>query len=308
MSTVLLRHMLSSGFCGGYTSSGNADVGSIHHALDTIIASGSLGQYVQDTIRIQACGKHKVPYSEQVYFTSCLENLSDRKDRFSTVKGELKTVEFEGRQITFTLFFEGDAMVEPLYSFYNPQHFIPMYSLCAARLMGFDLGPVPIRAVSILSDYELPVKFEVLKDRIDPLLRGYLSGVKRVGSPCLSCDIGDCSFKDPFEQKALEMFKLKQALQEAEDKIKEHLTWHGPTQCGAHLIYMKENVRRFFKDKRYQEFLSRIMQHDEKGFTQYLTPDAKDVFEAIQAGRLPKELAGFFTESRYHKMETSINM
>lgn len=309
MSTVLLRHILSSGFCGAYTPSRAADAGSIHHALDSAIASGDLDKFVIDTVRIQECGKNKIPYPEHAYFTACLLGISERGERFKNVKAELKTVEFMGRNISFFLLTEDDStIVEPLYEFYHQQNWCPVYSICAARIMGYDLEPIRVRGVSVLSDFEVSGKFPIIREHVDGFIESYLNGTKRPGSPCLSCNTAGCSFQNPFEQQMLGYMKLRQSLQDAEDKIRQHLIWHGPTQCGAHLVYMRETLRRFFKDKRYQEFLGILMHHNPKDYTRFLSPDGKDVAEAVGKGLLPQSLMNFFSVSRSHKIETSVNL
>ncbi len=308
MSTVLLRRILSAGFCGGYTPTREIDIGSIHHALDCIIADGDFEKYSQQTYKVQACGQKKIPYSEHGYFLSALDGIFQRKDRLATVKSTTHEVDYLGSKIVFTLFREGDVFVDPMYEFYYPQHLIPLYTIVAAFLAGVEEKAIKVRSVSMMTDFEEPGEFAILREDIDELLNSHLKGHIRAGSPCTSCSMTGCKFPNPFEQAAVTYFKAKQAFKEAEEVVKKHLIYHGPTKAGAHLVYMKENRRRFFKDKDWTVFLEALMKADPKGYLKYLSPDAKDIAEAVKRGTLPAAMLKFFSTSRYHTIETSVSM
>lgn len=314
MRTVYLRHILEAGFCGrnvdSYPGRGR---GHTHVALDRLILNGKLETYALEDRVVQAGNAYDIPYEEREYFGKCLAALNAKSSAFTGggLVAEEHDSTFDGcpeetviRHITIR---SGDIYVEPFYGFYAPTHFTPFFALCSAFLSG-QSDSVRIKTVSLFGDMANDETYPIRPAILRRLLTEALDHSNtKPGWPCMSCPKKDCNFNEEFHAMVHEWLKAKQRLEESERKLKDHLTMHGPTQSGAHLIHMKAHRRRFFNDAQFGALYAKLVELDPKGYMRFFTPDAAEIFKAIEKGDLPQELKNFFKQSQYYTIEGSLS-
>jgi hypothetical protein len=314
---VYLRKLLEAGFCGTFFSKHEEDKsrGHSHLSLDKIILRGGLTHFTLESAIVQAGNEYCIPYEEKQYFDKCLLGLNEKRAIFESGSLEIAEVDsavpgVEDVKIRHVVIRDKNTgvYVEPFYGFYSKSDFVPYFSLMGAYLSGHS-GQISIRVVSVFGDMDQTETYASRAETLRDLLCGALEGhIKRPGWPCLACKVSGCQFSDPFEEMVHSWLKQKQALEQAEEKIREHLTMQGPTKCGVHTVHLKEHKRRFFNDAKFPEFLNLIMSLHPKDYMKYLTPDGSEIFKGVAKGELPLEAAKLFKQSHYYTVEGNLSL
>jgi hypothetical protein len=313
VSIVLLRRLIETGFCGKSLSqydpsSGLAD---IHHALDSVIVKEDLQKLQDPSFQSYLAGQHKIRFAEMPYFVKCLQNIYEKRGLFQGgyhCAAEGKFPWSSENKIVFSLITKDGVILEPVYLYETPQYYVPIYALFA-RFLSNPESDAKIRSVSLLGDfcktYEYPPGSTELAALV---LKGIDPSALSPGARCLKCPVTGCAFANPFEQAVLEWMQAKQRLEDLEEKVKGHLTYHGPTKVGAHLVYLKKHTRRTFIEKHWPKFFEAIVHHAPKDYTKYLNPSPAEVFKAAEAGTLPLDILDYFRQSQFFEIDTSLTL
>ncbi len=317
MRIVYLRKLLEAGFCGAFFHKHEEEKGRGHShlSLDKIILRGDLASYTTESAIVQAGNEYCIPYEEKQYFDKCLFGLQAKRAIFES--GTLEIAERDStilgvddvviRHVVMRDKASG-AYIEPFYGFYSKSDFVPYFSLMGAYLSGYS-GQITVRSVSVFGDMDQTETYACRAETLRELLGESLDRqIKKPGWPCLACKVSGCQFSEPFEEMVHGWLKQKQALDQAEEKIREHLTMQGPTKCGAHTVHLKEHKRRFFNDAKFPEFLNLVMSLRPKDYMKYLTPDGSEIFKAVEKGELPPEAAKLFKQSHYYTIEGNLSL
>lgn len=325
MSTVFLRELLESGFCGKHREAvGKNGLGTIHAALDSIIATHgvagipTLDALMDESQRVQLGNKYKIPYESKPHFDRCLQGIYDNRKWFTPAGHwglSYETAEAPGPPGVAIRYMKMRHMVdpeiiEPVYSFYFPENYIPLHSLLIAFLEGWKAEQITVKLVSVCAEGEVVVGgYHMLRPQLQDLLEKSLNAHETMMGPaCSNCPITDCLGHDEFEKLTMAWFKAKQTEEELRAKIREHLVWHGPTKVGAHLVFMKEHARRTLPRKHFQMFLDLVKAASPSDYTAYLSSYNTAVFDAVAKGKLPAQVTACFTQSKSHSIETGLSL
>jgi hypothetical protein len=313
----LLRDILESGFCGGYTPKTPRNLAKTRYSLDAIAASGKFDGFDQESVRIQLTNQHFVPYEDQPFFHKNLEGLLNNSGYFNTTDHEF-TVEsrrMDGTEvdIVFVVIWDRNTkgIIEPLYDFVSFQNYLPMHSLVAAYLMGLE--KVSVDVISLMAGPVDTKTWAVDKPAINKLLVEWFhsttdSGYRKSGSACMSCTRSGCTWKSDFDQRVYDWMKAQQLVAGLEAQIKEHVTYNGPTKVGAHMVYMKESRRRTADPTKRGLFLELLKEHRPNDWVAFMNPDIAAVTKLAEGGKVPMEIMDAFKESRFYTLDTKLTL
>lgn len=314
MSTVFLREIVAKGFCGRRVREDDSrGMGYLATVLDKLFLNG-IGTLGTEDGRLQTALKYGIPYKDRVIFDRCCKGIydsfNDRRpdaNQHDVAIGDL-TVRF------VRLTHSSLGLIEPVYDYYSMENFLPVHSLVGEVLFHESAPRIPeatkILSVWVNENREMVQPYAVMAGTLKGMVVGALNPNHVLAGPqCLSCPLEYCKhYGGGFEVAVREWLKAKQAAEEAEAKVRNHLTYEGPTKSGTHLFYMDEHERRFFNDNAMKEFLAKIIQLDPIGYSQYLRPDSTEIFKAIREGRLSEEITRFFKVSRYWTIESRFSL
>lgn len=306
MPNIFLREIIEAGFCGQYAPSAKAPtMGLLHYALDKIIARQiPMGDF------IQLCSQNNVQFEDQPFFVKCLEGIHAKPGYFNKtdIEVEERSVLSGDKDVKYIVFRDKDTdrFIEPVYHFYSPETYVPIYSIMCAYLMGIE-GPIKVDCISMIGDASHCKEYGTNQGQCHDLLTAYQSGCLSPGRQCLSC-MAACNLKDNFESMVYTWMKAKQEVDAAEKVLREHLIYKGPSKCGAHLVYMKESVRRTFTPKLINSWLGELMTAVPALWQDYVKPDTAEIMRAIASGKLDKKFAKDFKESRSFSIDTTFSL
>lgn len=315
MSTVFLREMVAKGFCGHRIATDQRrGMGYISTVLDKIIARGLTDKMKTEEGRLEFALQYAIPYEERLIFDRCAEGLANSCLCATGSAAEQVDITWDEDTIRFVRAHNAGVVTEPVYDYCATNDYVPLHSLAAEALLRNRNGgaPVPLKVWSIWVNggQRVEQEYPVLMDNLLELVRGAMDrGNRRIGPQCLTCPDTSCNYYDgDFDASLKKWLDARQRLAEAEEVIRRHLTYEGPTKSGMHLWYMDEGERRFFADKRWEEFLAKIVAVDPVGYARYLRPDSTEIFKAIKEGKLPEEIASFFKKTKYWTIESKVSM
>lgn len=310
MSTFFLRSLVHQGFCGQYQDvHADRGLGYVQAALDRIIDREMLSELDDESLRTQLALRYEIPYEHRITFDRCLRGLIERRHEFEGDEIKAREVEHHlpGDSVQYVKILRGSALtVEPMYTFYPLDAYLPMHALAIAHLEGRD--SVHVRSVSVVGDTVIEQTYPVHHEKISELIQRALTSQLSPGPQCASCRKTDCPSAADFERLVLEWMKAKQTFEESQERVRQHLIAHGPTKCGAHIIYLTEHLRRFYKDKDVLRIYGRLVEQAPKDYVKYLNPDSAEIARAVGKGELPKDFMDFFTTSRYYTIESNVSL
>jgi hypothetical protein len=305
--TIFLRELLERGFCGHYSPAAKPPTtGHLHWALDKIIQFAAVAGTTKDPIQLS--NQYGVRFGDQQFFMSRIEGIMKKLGYFHTTDVEIlsRTIHISHvDEIEFLQFRDKStgSFIEPVYHFYNPDYHVPMYSLMVAYLMDMN-GPLTVDCVSMIGESVSTKTWDINRTQCKELLDGRLSGKLVPGRQCAECS-SVCLMKTDFESLVYSWKKAQQEAEVAEQKIRDHLTYKGPTKCGAHLVYMKESRRRTLTDKASSELVHKLLSH---GSSKYLKPDAAEIAKDVASGKLDSEYLKPFKESSSFSIDTTFSL
>ena len=300
---TVLRGVIAAGLCARSLKAESGHVlGDLHALLDQKIVDGLAQFEGNDSLIFQASGP--IPNLRlREHFQNTLRSLVEKREIFE--KCEIRMM--HDGAFRYMHLKDDDTWVEPVYSFYEPQTFIPMYSLCAAFLAGFEGKDIKVRVISASGDLDEVKRYHYDMKAMDAVLLAAQSEAINVGPYCYTCPKTECSFTKKFEQEYHDWMKAKQKADEMEGRVREHLTWMGPTQVGAYLAHMKETGRKTTDRKRFAEIQKALIECDPKGYMKYFNISASTIVKDIAAGKLPKTMEQFIKASKSFSIDTIFN-
>lgn len=317
MPNILLRDILESGFCGGYTPKMPRNLAKTRYALDAIAAAGKFDGFDQESVRIQLANQNFVPYEDQPFFHKNLEGLLNNSAYFNATDHEFihDSIRLEGADADIAFYVIRDkstgSFVEPVYDFVTFQNYLPMHSLIAAYLMGLE--KVEVGAISLMAGHVDSKLWAVDRPAISKLLDEWrhstgMPEYRKASGACTTCTLVSCTWKSDFDKKVYDWMKAQQLVAELEAQIKEHVTYNGPTKVGAHMVYMKENKRRTMDPTKRDQFLELLKEHRPNDWAAFMNADIAAVAKLAESGKAPKEIMDAFKESRFYTLDTKLTL
>lgn len=317
MPTVSLRELVAAGGCGPhFTAMGPRNRGWLHAVFDEIAAANlpNLARLADENFRTMLANQNNIPYEDLPYFHRVLMGIAGHDAALATYAANPYPIQnFEGTPIRHVTFFKADHVLELQYDYFTPQHWFPVTSLLRQHLtnpLANGAIMLKVRTLSVLGEMDVLETYPINGEALSVWLKTLTTPDVPVAGPmCLRCPVTACSFQTPFEQAVRDYFKAEQAVKEREARLMQHLTAHGPTPCGLHLVYPKEHKRRFFSsDKDFGAFWDLLQKHSPKDFRKYLSPDLAEVVRGVERGDLPVAMLNFIKERHYYKLETAASL
>jgi hypothetical protein len=308
--------MIEAGFCGGYAAKGGKTRGHLRYILDEIAAGCWFLGCEYEAQRIQLCNQKVVSYEDQPFFHRCLEGLNNNGAYFHKADHEFVHDSVyspqAGAEISFYAIRDKNvgAFIEPVYDYVAMESYVPMHSLIAAYLMGLT-GEIQVDCISVMSGPFSTKRWPIVTSEIESLLAGWrmsATGTRRPSGACASCTQSTCTFQSDFDHLTYDWMKAKANVSDIEAKIRQHITYNGPTKVGAHLVYMKENKRRSLDPEKRDAFLELLKKERPQDWVDFLNPDAAELFKLAAQGKITKELLRAFKESRYYTLDTTLTL
>jgi hypothetical protein len=314
----LLRDILESGFCGSYSIAGGGQTrGRVRFKLDLVAASNMFLGCDQEWQRVQVCNSNVISYEDQPFFHKCLEGLLSNGSYFNPTDHEWVHDSVSvpsGDEVQFIASRDKSTgtFIEPVYDYVSMQDYIPMHSIICAYLMGIA-GPISVDCISVMSGPFSSKVWAIDRAAIEALLASWFtskvkSEARKPSGACASCSQSACVFQSPFEHLTYDWMKAKQTIDAIEAKIREHITYNGPTKVGAHLVYMKESKRRSLNPAQRDQFLELLKKERPNDWLDFMNPDAAEIAKLVAKKKLPQELLAAFKESRYYTLDTTLTL
>lgn len=313
MPNLYLRELLESGFCGGYIPHAPAlRIGRVHVALDNAIHdyNGKLEQLGSESHQTSLCGYHNIPYEHQKYFRECLTGISERFPACS-ISEQTHTMP-NGTIITFMKFLDlaNKVYIEPSYRFVSKEYHVPMYGImCAYFCEATGIG-VSVKTISALADFTCESQYPVIAAQLNDFLHSATTVDMRIPGPqCQSCELSVCTFKVDLMTLVYAWMKQKQKYDDYKNQLHEFLVMNGPTKIGAHLIYLKETIRRSLKKGAGPELKAALI--DRLTVSQVdgcYKPDAQAIFRLIEKHQIPVATENLFEKSSSHSIDSGLSL
>jgi len=289
-------------------------VGFLAGLMDRLFLEGEAKNLRDHLFRRQVALQGLVPYESYGIFDELCANIPEiLLDPGLDIQRH--TVGLNGNSVQFVRMKKGDLVIEPVYDYYPSGDFIPWYSLVSEALLRNaavlkEDGALEVMAVWVKGHQVAQSPYPILSESLLPLVGDALNPEhKRPGPPCVTCPAPCPDELAGFENLVLEWLKAKQDYLEKEALVKRHLTYEGPTKVGAHLYYMDEHERRFFKENSFAGLAAEIEQHGGiGGYHKYLKPDSTKIFKAIGEKKLPESVANFFRRTKYWTIESRLSL
>lgn len=319
---LLLRKIVSDGFCSTRIKSAAPSIGDLHAAMDLMIANSDR-KILCDPQQVTGLkNAYNVRYEDFGMFLKILGGIVERdvfdKSKLGVVEGTYPIAPGSSVLVKFTLFKDGEYWVEPVYHWFNPETYFPFHTMMALALMAVAEGPrIPevfdttakIRVVSTAGDFsvakEYPMDVTALLER---LRSSVLTDWIRQGPQCLTCPEKSCAFNITFDQQVYGWLKAKQLVAQLEKQLEDHLVLHGPSKAGQHLVYLQQSTRRNFKEKMLFEFLAELRATAPAVADKYVNPNTKKVLDAVAKGHLPETFRKYFYETNSHSIESEVTL
>lgn len=309
MPNVHLRELLEAGFCGGYLAQDQQlRIGTVHTALDTCIREhmDELELLGSENRQTSLANKFVIPYAHQKYFKDCLTGISER---FPACVAE-ELVSESG--VAFTVFHDKDTLtyIEPAYGFVSKEYHVPMYAIICAYFTQKAGTSVNIRTISAMSDFSAVEKYPILQQPIKDLLDSATKVDMRIPGPqCQSCKLTACNFNVDLHTLVYAWMKQKQKFDDYKNQLREFLVMNGPTKTGAHLVYLKESVRRELKKGKAAELKGILSERlTVAEVDDCYKPDIQAIMKLIDKGKLPATVASLFSQSSSHSIDTGLSV
>lgn len=267
---------------------------------------GELELLGSDSRQVSLANKFVIPYAHQKYFKDCLTGIAER---FPTCSAE-ELVSESG--VAFTVFHEKDTLtyVEPAYGFISKEYHVPLFGILCAYFTQPGGTSVNIRSISAMSNFSTVEKYPILGQPLKELLDSAMKVDMRIPGPqCQSCKLTACSFNVDLHTLVYAWMKQKQKFDDYKNQLRQFLIMNGPTKSGAHLVYLKESVRRELKNGKAAELKAALGEKLTLAEVDgCYKPDISEIMKLIANGKLPAYIGSLFSQSSSHSIDMGLSV